>query len=240
MTYVGLVMKIPTGSRKIDAILDGGISGGDVMLVYGDPEAGKTTLAIQCAVNCAKKGLKVLYIDCDNTFSSRRLSQIAREDADSVATQIVLMRPNDFDEQTRAVDHLEEYLTPSLGLIVVDTISTLYRLRVAETPKKTFELNRQLNGQAALIAQTAKTHKLAVLLTSQVRSAFNESYTVEPVATRVLKFWADAIIAMHPSVENSAAINVVLEKIPQSARSFRSLNLTLRIEEAGIFDYLAS
>ncbi len=230
-------MKIPTGSKKIDAILDGGISGGDVTLVYGDPEAGKTTLAIQCAVSCAKKGSKVLYIDCDNTFSSRRLSQIARENADTVATRIVLMRPNDFDEQTRAVDHLEEYLTSSFALVVVDTISTLYRLRVAEIPKKTFELNRELNGQTALIAQIAKTRKLAVLLTSQVRSAFSEGYTIEPVATRVLKFWADAIIAMHPSVENSAVINVVLEKIPQSARSYRSLSLTLRIEEAGIFDY---
>ena len=234
-----MVVRISTGSKKIDAILDGGISAGDVTLVYGDPEAGKTTLAIQCAVNCAKKGLKTLFVDCDNTFSSRRLSQIAREDADRVAAQIILMRPNDFGEQTRAIDHLEDYLTTNFGLLVIDTISTLYRLRVAETPNKTFELNRELNEQTALLAQVAKTRKVAVLMTSQVRSAFNEGYTVEPVATRVLKFWADTIIAMHPAVESSGIVNAILEKIPQSERTFRSLSLSLKIEESGIRDYAA-
>lgn len=89
-------MKIPTGSGKIDAILEGGLSGGDVTLVYGDPKTGKTTFAIQCAVNCAKKALKVLFVDCDNSFSSRRLLQIASKDSDRVVEQIILMRPKDF------------------------------------------------------------------------------------------------------------------------------------------------
>jgi RecA/RadA recombinase len=230
-------MKIPTGSKKIDAILDGGISAGDVLLVYGDPEAGKTTLAIQCAVNCAERGSKVLFVDCDNTFSSRRLLQIVNERVDEVVAQIILMRPNDFEEQTRAIDHLEDYLTANFGLLVVDTISTLYRLRVAETPKKTFELNRELNRQVALVAQVAKTRKVAVLMTSQVRSAFNEGYVIEPVATRVLKFWADAIIAMHPAMDGSGLVNVVLEKIPQNERTFHSLNFSLKIEKSGLLDY---
>jgi len=231
-------VKIPTGSGKIDSILEGGLSSGDVMLVYGDPKTGKTTFAIQCAVNCAKKGLKVLFVDCDNSFSVRRLAQIGAESCDRVIEQIVLMRPKDFVEQAKAIDHLSDYVTSNFGLIVFDTISTLYRLRVAESPNKTFDLNRELSRQTALVAQVAKTRKISVLMTSQVRSAFSEGYSsIEPVATRVLKFWGDTIIAMHPTAENSGFVNVELEKIPRSERVFRSLSFLVKIEESGIRDY---
>lgn len=129
-------------------------------------------------------------------------------------------------------------MASNFGLIVFDTISTLYRLRVAELPSKTFDLNRELNRQTALVAQVAKTRKIGVLMTSQVRSAFSEGYTsIEPVATRVLKFWADTIIALHPAAENSGLVNAVLEKIPRSERVFRSLSFLVKIEESGIRDY---
>jgi DNA repair protein RadB len=219
-------------------MLDGGMSQGDVTLVYGDPESGKTTFAMQCAVNCARKGLKVLFVDCDGTFSTKRFRQLASDDVDRVADHIVLMKPEDFGEQTSVVDHLDDYLTASFGLVVIDSFSTLYRLRVSELPSKTFELNRELNRQAALVAQTAKTRRVVALMTSQVRSAFGEGVsTIEPVGTRVLKFWADTIIALHPSLEAVGLIDAVLEKIPSSERAFRSLSLTLRIEESGIRDY---
>jgi KaiC/GvpD/RAD55 family RecA-like ATPase len=72
-----LLQRIPTGCRELDKILDGGISSENVGLFYGEAETGKTTFAMQCAVNCALRGYKTLFIDCDGTFSARRLSQIA-------------------------------------------------------------------------------------------------------------------------------------------------------------------
>ncbi|MGE5532892.1 MAG: ATPase domain-containing protein, partial [Bacillota bacterium] len=71
------MVSIQTGSKCIDKSIGGGILPETVTLVYGEPETGKTTLAMQCAVNCAVQMLKVLYIDCDNTFYTKRLSQIA-------------------------------------------------------------------------------------------------------------------------------------------------------------------
>ena len=225
---------IPTGCGVIDRVLGGGISPERISLIYGEPETGKTTLAIQCAVNCAIQGYKTLFVDCDGTFSASRLSQIASEKFKKIAELIILVRPNDFREQTALIDHLGEYVSKNFGLIVVDTFTSLYRLRVAESSERTFELNRELNRQIALLAQVAKTQKIAVLITSQVRSVFNEAHvSVEPVATRVLKFWANTIIAMKPT-ENTQVIRAVLEKAPKRVQP---LSCLLKIEESGIHEY---
>jgi hypothetical protein len=67
-----------------------------------------------------------------------------------------------------------------------------------------------------------------------VRSVFDESYvSVAPVATRVLKFWADTIIAMRPT-ENAQIIKAVLEKTGIKAQEETCY---LRIDENGIRDY---
>ncbi|MEM3696842.1 MAG: ATPase domain-containing protein [Candidatus Bathyarchaeia archaeon] len=230
-----LLQRIPTGCSELDKFLKGGIPCENVSLIYGEAETGKTTLAMQLAVNCALQRYKTLFIDCDGTFTARRLSQIASKNFEKAAEQIILMRPNTFREQIVVVDKLHEYIAKNFGLVVVDTITSLYRVEIAEYPNKAFELNRELNRQMAFLAQIAKTRKIAVVITSQVRSVFNEAYvSIEPVATRVLKFWADIIIALRPA-ENPQLIKVILEKSPKGDQP---LTLQLKIEEKGIHEYL--
>lgn len=232
---MAMIKKILTGSGSIDNILGGGISPETVTLIYGEPETGKTTLATQCTVNCAMQSYKTLFVDCDSTFAAVRLSQIASEKFDEIADLIILVKPNDFNEQATVIDRLEEYLTKNFGLVVVDTITSLYRFKVAESSGKAFGLNRELNRQMALLAQIAKTQKIAVVATSQVRSVFNETYvSIEPVATRVLKFWADTIIALKPT-ENSQIIKAVIEKTP---KKIQPITCHLKIEKTGIHDYV--
>jgi len=56
---------------------------------------------------------------------------------------------------------------------------------------------------------------------------------VAPVATRVLKFWADTIIAMKPT-ENPQTIKALIEKKGEKAQEVACY---LRIDETGIRDY---
>ena len=225
--------KILTGCGCIDNSLDGGISQEGVTLIYGEAETGKSTLAMQCAVNCAMQSLKTLYVDCDGTFSAKRLSQVSAGKFDEIAELIVLVKPTDFREQTAFIDRLAEYTVKNAGLVVFDTITSLYRVRVAELSGKAFGLNRELNRQMAIVAQTAKIKKIPIVVTSQVRSVFSEiEGAVEPVGTRVLKFWADTIIAMKPT-ENPQVIKAVLEKSPKE----REVTCHLRIDATGIHDY---
>jgi len=205
------MMQIKTGIDCIDAQLSGGITPDTVTLIYGEPETGKSTIALQCAVNCALQNRKVLFVDCDNTFYAKRLSQIAGDRIDEVAERIVLVKPKDFREQTTFIDCIQDY-TANIGLIIVDTFTSLYGAQVAAASGKAFTLNRELNRQLAILAQTVKTKKIPALLTSQVRSIISDQNPgVRPVATRVLKFWADNIIALKPT-ENQRVLKAVLEK----------------------------
>ena len=131
----------------------------------------------------------MIFIDSDGSFTTRRLAQIASHDLNEVAPMITLVQPTTFQEQEVAIDRLDQYLTPNAGLVVVDTITSLYRAEFDKSKEKMFNMNRDLGRQLAILAQTAKTRKIAALITSQVRNVFMEGFVVtEPVGTRVLKF----------------------------------------------------
>ncbi|XHH07881.1 MAG: ATPase domain-containing protein [Candidatus Bathyarchaeia archaeon] len=205
------IKKILTGIGCIDNTLDGGISPQTITLIYGEPETGKSTLATQCAFNCAMQDLKTLYVDCDNTFSSKRLSQIAAGKFDEIADKIILIKPLDFKEQTAVMDRIGDYVTKNFGLIVVDTMNSLYGAKVADASSKTkaLSVNRELNRQMAILAQTAKIQKIPIIITSQVRSMFSDpSGSVKPAANRVLTFWADNIIALKPTETKIVKVTV--------------------------------
>ena len=223
--------QISTCCKCIDEAIGGGINHETIMLVYGEPETGKSTFAMQCAVACAMQKQKVLYVDCDNTFSAKRLSQLAGECFDEVADRIVLVKPKDFREQTAFIEHIDDYAV-NVGLIIIDTFTSLYSAKAAESPKA-FSANRELNRHLAILAQAVKTKKIPLLLTSQVRSVVTEqSDSVRPVATRVLKFWADIIFFFKPA-EISPTIKVTIEKAPQITLP---LVCYIQIGEGGIRD----
>jgi len=224
---------IPTGCGSLDKLLNGGLCPSDVTLVYGEAETGKTSLAIQCAVNATRLGCKAIFVDSDGTFSTRRLAQIASHDLNEVAPNITLVQPTTFQEQALAIDRLDEYLTPQVGLILVDTVTSLYRVEMNESKEKTFKLNRELGHQLACLAQIAKTRRVATLITSQVRNVFLEGYvTVEPVATRVLRFWSDAVLNLKPA-DHRNTLKAVLEK---HVNRTCPVNCYVSIEENGICD----
>jgi DNA repair protein RadB len=205
--------QISTSIECIDTNIGGGIKPNTITLIYGEPETGKSTLALQLAVNCATQN-KVLFVDCDNTFSTKRLYEISGDRFNDVAERIVLVKPKDFKEQTALIDQIQDYLV-NVGLIVIDTFTSLYSAKTAETSGKAFGVNRELNRQLAILAQTVKIKKIPLIMTSQVRSVIGEeSSSVRPVATRVLKFWADYIIFLKPT-EFPQTIKVTIEKAPQ-------------------------
>ncbi len=224
---------IVTGCGSLDEQLGGGLLEGNMVLVYGEAETGKTTLALHCAVNCAKMGYKTLFIDCDGTVFPRRMKQIADGDFEDFS-QIILMKPESFEQQTMVIDRLDDYMSEKVGLIVVDTITNLYREKLGVDAKTTFSLNRELNRQIATLAQIAKTRKAACLVVSQVRSTVSEGQeVVQPVAPRVLKFWADAIVSLKPTAQSSVVKVLVETRMHRNPAKA----IFLKIGEKGLQDY---
>lgn len=191
--------------------MGGGLPKGQVTLLYGVSSTGKTSLALQCAVVCARRKLKTIFIDSDNTFPVNRLAQIASDDLDHVSPLIFVSRPRTFYEQSLLIENLSYYVK-DVALVVLDSITSLYRLEL-ELVDTTFILNRRLNWQTAHLVQAAKAHDLAVIVIGQVRSVITEKgdKRMEPVATRVLKFWAQNILRLRPS-EKPALRQALVEK----------------------------
>ena len=224
---------VKTGSVSLDKLLAGGFPTESVSLVYGEAETGKTSLAVQCAVTCARRGIKSLFIDTDGTFSYERLSQIAEFDYEKISPLMIIMRPTTFQEQSQSLDHLEKIITNKFGLIVVDTVTSLYRAELDDT-KKTYAANRELNRQMAVLKQIAKTRNVAVIVISQVRSVpIGDSVKTKPVATRVLNYWSDVILDMRQSGQ-TRVIRVLREKHPTIKGTG---HVHVKIESSGITDY---
>ena len=75
---------------------------------------------------------------------------------------MIIMRPTTFQEQSNAIDHLEKVLTSKFGLIVVDTVTSLYRVELDDA-KETYAANRELNRQLAVLTKLAKPVELLCL-----------------------------------------------------------------------------
>ncbi len=226
---------VTTNTSCLDGILGGGLPKGQITLVYGVSNTGKTTLALQSAVAAASRGhQKILYLDGENGFSPERLAQIATQDVQPVLSRIFVFKLHRFHEQTLLLEDLDRFASQNVALIVVDTITSLYRLELTD-PWRVFTSNRSLNRQLAYLLQTAKTCNAAVLITSQVHNTLqgNSAPVIEPVATRVLKFWSHNIlqITQRPQV---GARSVVVEKHVDGTRVGASCVICLTA--AGIVD----
>lgn len=214
---------IPSRCEPLDALLGGGFTAGEIVVVYGEAGTGKTTLAIQTAIEAARRGSKVLYLDTDHSFTHQRFSQLAGEDSDVVSEQILLFFPDTFSAQTSLVESIENYLTAATRLVVVDTITSLYRVSLG-TAERTFILNRELNRQLAYLSEVALRRKLLVLLTSQVHTRMSFPFgRIEPVARRTLAHWPRTIIRLKNTREQSKKEIIIERRRGRQVSSLRSL-----------------
>ncbi len=186
--------KLSTGSYKIDALLGGGFPLHQISLVYGEASTGKTILSMHTALEAAAKDFKTLYVDADQSFSPHKLEDLPR--AEELADRIILFRPESFQDQLKIVESVESMLTRSPALLVIDSITGLYRSSDGK-PDRFFARNRELNRQLAYLSDLASRFPLWILLTGQVHSSpVGREWLVEPVATRTLRHWSGLIMRL--------------------------------------------
>ena len=201
---------IPSRCEPLDKLLNGGFTIGEVVVVYGEAGTGKTTLAIQTSIEAARRGLKVIYVDADHSFTHQRFIQIAGERSD-VSESILLFFPETFSAQTSLVENIESFLTTRTRLVIIDTITSLYRVSLGSA-ERTFVLNRELNRQLAYLSEVAARRELVALLTSQVHARLDFPFgRIEPVARRTLAHWPRTIIRLKNTSEHSRK-EIVIER----------------------------
>jgi DNA repair protein RadB len=204
-------------------LLGGGFPLRQISLLYGEASTGKTILSMQCALEMARKDFRVFYVDADQSFSVHRLERLIG--GPEQAEKIVLFRPEDFRDQVEIVENLENVLTKTPALVVVDSITGLYRADNGGS-EKIFARNRELNRQLAHLNSLAARFTLWILLTGQVHSTpSGGEWLVEPVATRTLKHWSDLVLRLRQTPKMNVR-DCILEKkngveVPGAHRLFR-------------------
>jgi DNA repair protein RadB len=169
-------------------MLGGGIPFGLITHIFGASATGKTTLAIQCALNIAKKRMKTFYIDTENGVHPARVLQIASS-ADSLQF-LIIIRPKSFAEQSNLIDKMESFITNDVKLVVIDTATKLYRAEL-DYLAKNVALNRELNRQMAELLNLASEHNIAVIVTNQVSAEIKERENqTKPAGGAIISYWS--------------------------------------------------
>ncbi|GHR59245.1 hypothetical protein VN0511_14840 [Helicobacter pylori] len=159
------IEKIPTGINFLDSITEGGIELGQIVLLSGDPEAGKTLLGVQFLTS-AQQQHKVTYFGFE--FSVRK--------------HIETLKSKNFPIKA------ENYFIDDQSCELNDLISQIRSL--AKEGHKVFLIDSQMKIQAPIIGRTVEeveTSKfsalseaariLQVLIIFIVQNSKNDSYT---------------------------------------------------------------
>src|SRR3989344_3656070 len=110
-----MMSRIPSGSRILDHMLEGGYENDIITTIYGPAGSGKTNLMMLCSLGVVRGGRKVLYIDTEGGFSLDRLKQIA-PDYNRILDGIVFLRPTNFEEQKKVFEKLKGLINYRIGL----------------------------------------------------------------------------------------------------------------------------
>jgi DNA repair protein RadB len=228
--------KISAGSYELNQWLHGGYEKDIITTIYGPSASGKTNICLLAAVSQGKKGNKVIYIDTEGGFSIDRIKQVAGEDYKSVLDNILLLKPTTFCEQKSCFSQLlKELKEQKFGLIIIDGMTMLYRLEIAEAKQKNEdikEINSQLATQMRILAEIARKRDIPVIVTNQVYSEFLSEEDLKAgkekqmmmVGGDILKYWSKCIIELQNKSGRRKAILKKHRSLPEKTLDFEITN----------------
>jgi len=151
--------RMATKIGEFDRVVGGGIVGGSLVLVGGDPGIGKSTLIIQVAAKISE-GERVLYVSAEESVRQVGLR----------ASRLGLKSDNLFILSETNVEAIEEQIKAERpSLVVVDSIQTIYSEDVMSASGSI--------GQVSVCAQKlmklAKSQHIAIILIGHVTKEGN-------------------------------------------------------------------
>ena len=147
--------RVTTHIRELDRVLGGGIVGGSLVLVGGDPGIGKSTLLLQMCYNLAADGKRVLYISGEESLSQIKLR--AQRIGNASDTLMVLCETS--------LEQIEEVLVETKPeIVIIDSIQTMYREEIASAPGSV----AQVRETTAVLMQLAKGLDISIFIVGHV------------------------------------------------------------------------
>lgn len=146
-------VRFRTGLAEFDRVLGGGMVGGSVVLLGGDPGIGKSTLMMQVALHLRDK--VVLYITGEESLKQIKL----RADRLGAKSNSVLLLP---ETNLELIEDVIERGSPDI--VVVDSIQTMFRPDLESAPGSV----GQVREATALLTRLAKSKSIPMVLIGHV------------------------------------------------------------------------
>ncbi|PIX31791.1 DNA repair and recombination protein RadA [Candidatus Bathyarchaeota archaeon CG_4_8_14_3_um_filter_42_8] len=171
------VLRLTTGSKPLDRMVDGGLETQTITEFYGEYGTGKSQICHQLCVNVQlppeRGGLSgaALYVDTENTFRTERIVQMARHlglDPEQVAKNIIYAEAYTSDHQMFLLDNADEVIKANnVKLIIVDSLTAHFR---SEYLGREMLASRQqkLNKHMHKIIRLARAFNAVAVVTNQV------------------------------------------------------------------------
>ncbi len=177
----------------MDSLLGGGIERDGLTELYGEGGSGKTLFCLQLATRVALDGAWVLYIDTEGV-SVDRLAAIAGGRLEEILGRLLITRPAELGEQTKAVDTATALTRDGqrkVGLLVLDSATFFYRLSLSGDDEDA--AREALLRELATLLATSLACDVPVLFTNQVWRNVRDG-TLEPLGGSFVNHVAKTIL----------------------------------------------
>ena len=174
------ILKLTTGSKKLDALLGGGIETQAITEFYGEYGSGKSQIAHQLCVNVQlpveEGGLDggALYIDTENTFRVERITQMARHmglDPEDVLKRIILAEAYTSDHQMFLLENSDKVIKENnIKLIIIDSLTAHFRSEYIGR-ESLAERQQKLNQHMHKLIRLARAFNAVAFVTNQVMAS---------------------------------------------------------------------
>lgn len=185
--------KVKTGRPSIDYVTDGGFPKGRLVLIAGEPSAGKSSLVIQLAELIGKR---ILYCDTEMTLTTDYIEQLGAD-------------PNNFShfipETTEQMCNVIREQIPNFDVIIVDSINNSASI---EQTNKLAEERTMANRAIVMAAQLpilvgkANQYNTTLIILSQIRDNMNKANKYSP----------DTVIPGGRSLHHNSSMTIELFK----------------------------
>jgi DNA repair protein RadA len=171
------VLRLTSGSKALDKLLDGGLETQTITEFYGEYGSGKSQICHQLCVNVQlppeRGGLNgaALYIDTENTFRTERIVQMARHlglDPQKVVKNIIYAEAYTSDHQMFLLENADEVIKENnVKLIIIDSLTAHFR---SEYLGREMLAARQqkLNKHMHKLIRLARAFNAVAVVTNQV------------------------------------------------------------------------
>lgn len=176
--------RISSGVDELDTVLGGGIVPGSLLLLGGDPGIGKSTLALQVALNMGSNNKKVLYISGEE--SPQQLKMRSRRIPSGADIDIM--------GETNLEVILDTLVATKPDLAIIDSIQTLNSGEVGGVVGGVSQLSYCTNA----LMRVSKENHVAVLLIGHVtkEGMLAGPKTIEHMVDTVLYLEGDRFMSL--------------------------------------------